>query len=154
VLIRETGEIIASEGGIATMRPGSRAGCARCAAGEGCGGGLNAWMLADRLDLIECRYEGAVPRAGETVTVEIDETSLLAAASLAYGLPLVSMVLTAVLANAFATWQAVGSIGLELSGILGAIVGLLLGGLLANHLARRGRTAARLIPTLIRADLK
>jgi positive regulator of sigma E activity len=114
-------------------------------------------LLADRLDLIECRYQGGEPQVGETVTVEIAETRLLGAAALAYGLPIIGMIVGAVIASFLI---AVPSVDAELTVTLageavavgGALVGLLLGGWLAHAIAHRRRIADLLTPELVRGD--
>ncbi len=143
-VIRETGEVMDCVGGVARVRPRSRAGCPRCAAGAGCGAGLNAWLLSDRLDLVDCTYDDGIPEPGETVTVEIEEASLLAAAALAYGIPLLGLVAGAVSAR----WVGGG----ELTEVLAAVTGLILGGVVARLLAARTAVARRLTPRVVRDD--
>jgi sigma-E factor negative regulatory protein RseC len=141
-VIRESGAVTASADGRASVRPRSREACPRCAAGEGCGAGLNAWLLSDRLDLVDCIYDDGPPQPGETVTMEIEDRSLLIAAALAYGLPLLGLLAGAVLAR-------LGGMG-EPGAVLAATTGLLAGGVVARLLARRERIARSLMPRVTR----
>lgn len=141
-LIRESGVVIETVGTSTRVRTAARAGCARCAAGEGCGAGLNAWLLSDRLDLVLCDSRDGAPAVGEAVTLEIEESAVLLAAALAYCLPLVAMVVSA--ASAY-LWGAN-----EVGQIIGGLAGLALGAFVAQRLAVSETIARRLVPQMKR----
>lgn len=97
-----SGRVVAIRGDVATVAVPARFACPRCASGGGCGAGLVAGDGERRIDL---RLPAGSPlRVGAGVRLVIAPRRLLAAASLAYGLPLAAFVLATGLG-----WLATGS---------------------------------------------
>jgi sigma-E factor negative regulatory protein RseC len=112
------------------------AGCARCAAGQGCGGGVFARLLGDRLQRVTVADQPDIP-IGAAVLVGLDGRSLARAVLHAFGWPLAGLFLGAGLAGGAAEWQVA----------LGAALGLASGWLVARW--RVGRLATRLQPRIV-----
>lgn len=102
--------------------------CARCRAGRGCGAGLPGVGGGERVLRV------AVPRgveltAGDPVTLRISGPALLAAAAIAYGLPLAGLLLGALLGHLLVPGDA--------GAVLAALAGLLAGAGFARRRAAR-----------------
>lgn len=89
-MIEETGRIVAAEGDFAWIEARSRKDCARCARGEGCGGGLIGRWLGNRLHRVRARNPARIP-VGTMVRISVSERAVLAAALLMYLLPLLGL---------------------------------------------------------------
>lgn len=94
--------------------------CARCAEGKGCGAGV--FGQSKRGKVLEAIVSPQLTvRAGDLVDVALEPSSLLRAASLVYGLPLL-------LSVAFAGtgwWFGVSDAGAVALALLGLIIGIL-----------------------------
>lgn len=79
-------------------RPAAEA-CERCAAGQGCGGGLFARLIGSRVHEVRALVgaDGVTP--GDEVIVGLPESGLLAGAAAVYVVPLAGLLLGAVLAG-------------------------------------------------------
>ncbi len=138
-MIRERARVLEPFDGGAWVSTGSRTGCARCAAGQGCGSATLGRLLGDRLQRVE--VASAEPLAAEAwVEIAIDERMLSAAAALVYGLPLALLLVGAWAGDAaFADAAAGRSVDMsaDLAAGLGAALGLGLGLRSARAIARR-----------------
>lgn len=98
-LMTERARVLRVSGGVAWVNCESQAGCARCAAGEGCGAGLFAKLLRGRLQELPV----ALPRhldhlvPGDQVLVGLSVRAVQSASFLLYGLPLAGLLAGAVL---------------------------------------------------------
>lgn len=90
-MIRESGCVVRIAGPFAWVSCESRAGCARCAEGKGCGGGLLSRLLGDRLFQLRVPVSADI-RVGDQVQLGISEGALLSAACLMYLLPLFALI--------------------------------------------------------------
>lgn len=86
-MIEERGEVTAVDGGFAWVACRAQQDCARCAAGQGCGGGVLGRWLGDRLHRVRVLHDGAA-RVGDCVVIGVSERALFGAAALVYGVPL------------------------------------------------------------------
>lgn len=131
--------VVAFERGVAVLEPEPTGSCTGCMSAALCGtqDGKGKRMLAKRFSLAE--PEGL--RVGDRVVVGIAEGALLRAALVAYGIPLVAMLVTMVVADRVD--------GDELRTMIGAGVGLVLGiglaRLFAGRLSARGDLAPRFV---------
>jgi sigma-E factor negative regulatory protein RseC len=92
--------VVTTDSNFATVSVEAAAACARCAAGRGCGAGL---LQQGRTRLIRVRVaDGLDLEPGDSVRLELKPLHLLRAAWLAYGLPLVAMLLSVAVATAVA----------------------------------------------------
>ena len=89
-MIRESGCVVRIAGPFAWVSCESRAGCARCAEGKGCGGGLLSRLLGDRLFQLRVPVRTGIS-VGDQVQLGISEGALLGAACLMYLLPLLAL---------------------------------------------------------------
>jgi len=88
-MIEQQGEVVASRDGQAQVRLGSRAGCAACDAGRGCGAGIFGRLLRRRPVVLT--LDNAVgARRGQAVVVGLPESWLLALVARFYLYPLLA----------------------------------------------------------------
>ena len=117
--------------------------CRRCAAGKGCGAGLLTDVEQRRRIDVDIPA-GMIPAVGETVSLAISPTQLLKAASIAYGLPLLALVIGAALASLL-------GIGADSPVAIGlALGGLLAGVMTSRRLLARDRACEHFVPSVER----
>jgi len=115
--------VITAGSNVATVAVEAAAACARCAAGRGCGAGL---LQKGRTRLVRVRVaDGLELEPGDTVRLELMPLHLLRATWLAYGLPLLALVLSVAAATAIA--GVVSDIGVMAFGAAGLAGGLVAG---------------------------
>lgn len=119
----------------------TRRACERCARGEGCGGGLLAALLGERLHRVRVLRDGLPAELEQRVRIGLGEGVVLRAAALVYLPPLAGLFLGA---------SAVTTLipGDELRIAVGGLAGLVAGILLARRVAVRHAGAA-LMPVLL-----
>lgn len=113
--------------------------CARCAAGQGCGAGVFA-------DGGSRRVEAAIPEGmaiapGDTVGLELEPRSILSAALVVYGWPMLGAAAAAVLAYLGGFGDATTSVA--------ALVGLVIGALLGRRRLGKQRCLERFTPVVV-----
>ncbi len=121
----------------AIVRVAAAPACARCDAGQGCGAGL--FRRRHEAEIAVRVAPGLVLSPGDRVRLELAPERLLAAAGLAYGLPLAGLVTGALAAGGAAP-------GHELAAVLGALGGLAAGVLLGRRGLLRQERAGRTVP--------
>lgn len=132
--------MIATGGRFATVSVEAVAACARCAAGRGCGAGL---LQKGRTRLIQVRLaDGLDLEPGDCVRIELAPDRLLRAAWLAYGLPLLALVLAV---GAAARISAAGS---EFTVIASGVLGLIGGALAGRRILNRSGCLDRMTPSV------
>lgn len=117
----------------------SKAACARCAAGKGCGAGLLGGDAAVRR--VEAMIASGVDvQQGDEVLISLEPKNLLQAAMLVYGMPLLGVVL--------ATTVAYG-LGLgDVAAALTALAGIGSGFFLARLKLQDSRCLRQFVPTV------
>jgi len=140
-LITERARVLRVEQGIAWVRCESQSGCARCAAGQGCGGGIFARLLRGRLQELPVEARFAVS-PGDQVLVGLSVSAVQTASLLLYGLPLFG-----VISGAVAGWLAGGS---DLHTLLGLAAGFGIGLLIAGRSAAVLSGSSSVHPVLLR----
>lgn len=91
-MIVESGRVERMQDGFAWVVCAGQVGCARCAEGRGCGGGLLGRMLGDRLHRVRALPGEHALRAGDRVELGLQEAALLKGALRVYGLPLLGLI--------------------------------------------------------------
>lgn len=119
-MIQERARVLRTEGEIAWVQCESQAGCARCAEGRGCGGGVFARLLRHRLEELPVDNEIRAA-AGDAVLIGLEEQAVFNGALLMYGLPLAGL-----LGGAIAGHLLAGESGALLAGAFGLIGALAL----------------------------
>jgi sigma-E factor negative regulatory protein RseC len=112
--------------------------CKRCASGRGCGAGLLATPRGPRVVEVPVA-NGLVLDVGDRVQLSLPPAQLLRAAWLAYGLPLVALVLATLLASRIGR----GHDGIA---ILSAAAGVAAGAWLGRHALKRYGCLQQFIP--------
>ncbi len=125
-----TGRVLALIPGDGTLEADidvqSRGACARCREGRGCGAGVLGGDAGTRVLRVNVP-PGIELAAGDPVTLSMSGPALLAAAAIAYGLPLAGLLSGALLGH----WLTSG----DLNAVLAALAGLLAGAWLARRRA-------------------
>src|SRR5690606_19948088 len=119
-MLYERATVLEHDGRWAWVQAASQAGCARCAAGRGCGGGIFGRLLGSRLHRVRALNEPAA-KPGDTVLLGLAEAVLWQGALRVYGWPL-GLLLVGLLAG-----QTGGDAGALLGGVIGFGSGWLLG---------------------------
>lgn len=109
--MEEQGEVTVVDGDFAWVACRAQVDCARCARGEGCGGGVLGRWLGDRLHRVRVVSDGGVG-VGDCVVIGIDERALAESAMLIYGVPLLAMLTGAVIGDAWGASDAAAGVGL------------------------------------------
>lgn len=142
-MITERARVLRVAGDTAWVQCESQAGCARCAAGEGCGGGLFARLLRGRLQELPVALAGSdVVHAGDGVLIGLSTSAVQRASFLMYGLPLLALILGS-LAGDFA-------LGNDAAALLGGVIAAAGAFAYARHRAVRDFGDGRLQPVLLR----
>lgn len=134
-----TAEIISIDGHDALLRVDGPLGCARCAAGKGCGAGLLTTGKSKR-ELRLPLPAGSNFKPGDRVQLSFLPARLLRATLYAYGLPLLALTLVPLFADWF--WGPFDDAYLATLAI--AAVGLAV--LLGRRLLARNRCLEQLVP--------
>lgn len=140
-MITETGHVLEVEEGHAWVACRRQVECARCARGEGCGGGVIGKMLGDRLHRVRAATGGLLVAPGDRVRIGLDEDAVMRAAFVVYLLPLAA----AVLAGSIA-WSVLGG---DAAAALGALAGLAGGLAWARGYSRRHEHDPRYQPVVL-----
>lgn len=112
-MIEQQGRVVAVKDGIADVRLGGTAGCARCDAGEGCGAGVFGRLLKRRP--VTVSLDNTVDAVlGQPVMVGIPEAIFLRLAARLYLYPLMAGIGGAAFGYYFATLGDVGPVGSDL----------------------------------------
>jgi sigma-E factor negative regulatory protein RseC len=136
------GRVAAVDGEFAIVTVEAAVACARCAAGRGCGAGL---LQQDRTRTVKARVRPEQRLApGDRVRLELAPDRLLRAAWLAYGLPLLGVVLAVAAASTFE--QAGNELLVVAGGALGLVAGLAAG----RRALRGGECLDRMTPIAVR----
>ena len=126
---------------VATVVVESPVACKRCAAGKGCGAGIFQDTSRPR-EIKVVIPKGMSVRQGDVIELTIGPKFLLRAAMLAYGLPLVSMVVFLGLA-----WMLIGNPG-DGAAILLAVCGLFVGLVGGRQILDRESICEQFVPAL------
>jgi sigma-E factor negative regulatory protein RseC len=119
-MIEQQGRVVAVDNGMAEVRLGGTAGCARCDAGKGCGAGVFGRLLKRRP--VTLRLDNTVDAGeGQPVMVGIPETMFLRLAARLYLYPLLAGLGGAAVGYYFSTLGNVGPIGTDLITLAGGL---------------------------------
>ena len=145
-MMRSLATVVAVEPGVITVSCQQQTSCSHCASQDSCGTGAVSKAIPGRSHQLTIATEAKVAK-GDLVEIGLPEKSMLHSAALVYLLPLLFLILGAVLGQ----WGVVdltggGELGVILSAVLSAAVGLLV----ARRLARRIEGLSSYKPGLIR----
>lgn len=116
--------------------------CARCAAGKGCGAGLR--LAGNQPVEIDIDLPGGVVlRAGDAVELRIDSRYLLKAALLAYGLPLLSLLV-------FVGGASLGGVESDAVVVACGVAGLVSGLALGRRFLSASYPCREFVPEIVR----
>lgn len=140
-IIAERACVLRVNGDVAWVRCETQSGCARCAAGQGCGGGLFSRLLRGRLQELPVTTEIAV-QPGDWVLIGLSTSAVQNASALLYGCPLAGLLAGTIIGSQLSPGDATTLIGLA--------AGLAAGLVLAHRLATRLAGKSALQPVLLR----
>lgn len=139
-IISERARVLRVDGNVAWVRCETQSGCARCAAGQGCGGGLFSRLLRGRLQELPIATEITV-QPGDWVLIGLSTSAVQNASLLLYGCPLAGLLVGAISGSLVAPGDLVS--------LAGMAAGLASGLWLARRLAAR-LSGSALQPVLLR----
>lgn len=135
------GKVGSLEGSVATIEVDSPLACRRCSEGKGCGAGI--FESADKIRQIRVQIPvGMSVEKGDTIQLSIASKFLLRAAMLAYGLPLMTMVLFPGLG-----WMLTGKND-DVAGVVLAVLGLLTGLVIGRQILRKESICEQFVPAV------
>ncbi len=134
-----SGKICAIDESRITVEVRSAISCKRCAAGNGCGAGIFQSNNNQR-EIRLRKPEGLSAGVGDRVELSIESRSILRAAVLAYGLPLISMLSTLAIVHSLPV-----KIGEPLA-VLMAILGLTLGVFVGRRFLSNDSVCTQFVP--------
>lgn len=137
-MITERGKVVALDKRHAWIQSAAQSGCRRCAEGRGCGGGVFARLLGDRLHRVRV-VNSVNAREGDEVLIGLRESALLTGALLTYAMPVALLIAGALLAQPWGDFPA----------LLGAAAGLGIGMLALAAFSRRSAANPRYQPELL-----
>jgi sigma-E factor negative regulatory protein RseC len=141
-VIVERATVIEIDGDDALVRCHAQAGCQRCAQGRGCGGGIMAKWLGDRLQAVRVGTDGLALRPGDEVAIALEERGLVQASAAVYLVPLLA-------AMAGAAAAGLGTAGGDGPAVAGAIAGFCGGVAWSRRFARRRQDDGRFRPRVL-----
>ncbi|RWX53265.1 SoxR reducing system RseC family protein [Photobacterium chitinilyticum] len=145
-MMRSLATVVAVDPGIITVTCQQQTSCGHCASRDSCGTGIVSKATPGRSHLVKIVTQTRVS-IGEVVEIGLSERSMLHSAILVYVLPLLFLVLGAVLGQWwFVDLAGSGELGVILTAVLSAAVGLLL----ARRFAKRLEGNSAYKPSLIR----
>lgn len=130
-MIEERGQVVAVDGDFIVVQTQPRSSCSSCHVGSDCGTSVLARWFGQRTNRIRV-HNSLNLRIGQGAVIGINESALLKASLIAYFMPMLAMVITAMVAE---QWGANDGV-VALSSLLGLGVGLL-------FLQRLGSSAKR-----------
>jgi sigma-E factor negative regulatory protein RseC len=133
-MIEEQARVVGVAEGSAWVETRRRSACGSCSVAGGCGTSALDKLLGDRPHRFRVDDHLGV-RTGEQVVVGIDQAALTRASLLAYLLPVLTLILAALAAEAAGMGDGLGAV----AGILGLAFGLWLSGRLSTDPGRRER---------------
>ncbi len=98
-MLEERAKVLSVEGHSIWVTADRRQGCAKCEAGEGCGGGMLTRLVKRKVARVEVVNELDGLRPGDDVVIGFDEKALLKSSFMAYLLPIVAMFAAALFAD-------------------------------------------------------
>lgn len=121
-MIEQRAVVVAANGDAVQVTTTARAGCARCEAGQGCGGGVLGRLIRrsgqPQVEARNAADESFAP--GDAVIIGLQDDALVGASALVYLLPLATMLAAALVADSVIggpDWVAAGF------GALGLVTG-------------------------------
>ncbi len=136
-MLKETGTVIAVDHDGLWVETLKQSTCAKCAVKSGCGQQLMSKLSpsSHSMTLVKAIFSeysaNDVWEEGDQVILGVNESALVLAALLAYGVPLVGLIVGALVGERFGFLQSN-----DMSSLFGAIVGLLCGGAVVKFHSR------------------
>ncbi|MEE9141373.1 MAG: SoxR reducing system RseC family protein [Gammaproteobacteria bacterium] len=115
-MITEPATVLSVDGTNVWVRCETQASCARCAEGRGCGAWWFGEGLKSRLGRVRVINPGLSLREGQSVVIGLSESSLVRAAFLIYGAPILALI-----GGAYVGGRLPG-LGVEAAAVTGGII--------------------------------
>lgn len=136
-LLRARARVREHEMSTLVLESAPMAGCARCARGQGCGGGVFTQLLRFGQHDLRVPYAGPTLPKGQLVWLEVEDQVINRMALWAWGLPLLALLFAALAWANLSAWPA---------GLISGLLGLGLGCLQLGRGRRPGQTPLRVVP--------
>lgn len=141
-MLEEQAKVLAVESDAVWVEADRRAGCERCEAGQGCGGGVLGKLVRRGTSRVRALNEIDNLHAGDQVVIGLDERLLVRGSLMTYLLPLLCMLAAAILAEQ--VLQAADLV-VAAAGILGLSIGLIILRAYTLRLMQRGEIQPRVL---------
>jgi len=142
-MIEQTVKVVALEGEHAWIESLSLHGCAKCEAGEGCGGGIFAKLFGDKQFRMKINNSLNID-LNDNVVIGVEDSAVTNASLISYLLPLLGLSLGAGLGSYFDATDS------ELWTLTGALVGISLAFLFARMKLNSQQFKAKYTPIMIK----
>lgn len=146
-MIEETALVLSCEGEVADIETRPQGGCGSCASSGTCGVGVFAKVFGNRktvVSVVNCLHA----KPGDQVIIGLQESALSKASLVFYLVPIVSMILFAILAQAIAI--RFGSTASDPAAIIGGVIGMIAGLGVVRIFARKVQSDSRYQPIMLR----
>lgn len=141
-MLKERARVISVDKSSIWVEASRTQGCAKCEAGEGCGGGVLGKLVKRSTSKLEVHNEIEGLRPGDEVLIGLNEQALLKSSVMAYLIPLVGLFAGAMIAEFFldANDLAVAAMG---------VIGLATGFLVLRHFSLKTAMDQRYQPIVL-----
>ena len=119
----ENGKVIAVKGEQVWISVERSSACGKCSAQSGCGQGLMSKILPTQNLVFSIISQQSV-KEGDEVELGLDDSAVLGASWLLYGLPLSLMLVLALVAGAVLQWSELAQVGAALFGLVLGFAGV------------------------------
>jgi sigma-E factor negative regulatory protein RseC len=144
-MIEEQARVLAVDGDVAWVETQRQSTCGSCAANKGCGTSVLAQVLGRRRTRVRV-INPIGARVGDQVVLGIEEGALVRGSAALYGLPLLSLIAGALVAD----WVGPAGVNADLRAILGGTLGLAAGLWFMRRFADAARYDRRYQPVVLR----
>lgn len=141
-MLEEQATVLTVESGSVWVEADRQAGCERCEAGQGCGGGLLGRLVKRGSSRVRALTDVEDLQAGDQVVIGLDERLLVRGSLMTYILPLLCMLAAAIFAEQV---LRAADLAVAAAGMLGLGVGLLVLRSYTLGLMRRGELQPRIL---------
>lgn len=141
-MLEEQATVLAVESGAVWVEADRQAGCERCEAGQGCGGGVLGRLVKRGTSRVRALNEIGNLHAGDQVVIGLDERLLVRGSLMTYMLPLLCMLAAAIAADQLLQTT---DLAVAAAGMLGLGAGLLILRAYTQRLMQRGELQPRVL---------
>ncbi|MGB1580640.1 MAG: SoxR reducing system RseC family protein [Nevskiales bacterium] len=141
-MLEEQATVLSVEQGAVWVEADRQAGCERCEAGQGCGGGVLGKLVKRGSSRVRALSDIPGLQQGDQVVIGLDERLLVSGSLMTYLMPLICLLLAAIFAEQV---LQTSDLAVAAAGMLGLAVGLLILRAYTRRLTQRGEIQPRVL---------